>query len=54
VARARRWRGRLRDRAGEQEGQARAAQEGHGGQAAAAAVFAVLAIVAAFVVCVVG
>jgi hypothetical protein len=36
------------------EGQARAPQQGHGGEATAATVLAVLAIIAAFVVCVVG
>ena len=36
------------------EGQARAPQQGHGGEATAAAVLAVLAIAAAFVFCVVG
>jgi hypothetical protein len=36
------------------EGQARAAQQGRGGEATAAAVLAILAIVAAVVVCVVG
>jgi hypothetical protein len=36
------------------EGQARAAQQGRGGEATAAAVLAILAIVAAVVACVVG
>jgi hypothetical protein len=36
------------------EGQARAPQQGHGGEATTAAVLAVVAMVAAFVVCVVG